>query len=381
MSVATISTTSQGRPSTETTRHPNWRDLSGRTFGRLTALEYVGGRYRKWKCRCECGNDYFGTGADLRAGHTKSCGCLWRRNLVETDREYVCNDCSKSAGVEAFLTRRRRGQEGGRSVCQPCKQCRIVYGRLPDQRIARAANLGVYARKRMELVNTLKERPCLDCGKTFPTACMDFDHVRGTKRLHISALQNRSLTLLLEELEKCELVCSNCHRIRTSMRRAAIRSGLEGAAMSLAESKTFLDSPTYPIVQLEAPFVDERGSIQNITTSGAQSVAVLHTKAGFSRASHVHKTDDHLAWVVSGRVEYWWQDVIVSDGEVKERLGDIKRLTIEAGQAFYTPRHVAHTMHFPVDSVLLTISCKSRKHADHEADLIRIPSLKATEST
>lgn len=146
--------------------------------------------------------------------------------------------------------------------------------------------------------------------------------------------------------------------------------------MPLHEADEFIKAPTYPIVALEAPFVDERGYIQNLTTNGAQSVALIGSKAGTSRASHVHKTDDHLAVVVSGRIEYWWQDVTVKDGVIVDRIGELKRVVVEPGQAFYTPHHVAHTMHFLEDTVFATISCQARDHASHEADLIRVPSLK-----
>jgi hypothetical protein len=46
---------------------------------------------------------------------------------------------------------------------------------------------------------------------------MDFDHVRGEKLHEISTLmRNRSpIEKLLTELDKCDLVCVNCHRIRT----------------------------------------------------------------------------------------------------------------------------------------------------------------------
>lgn len=147
--------------------------------------------------------------------------------------------------------------------------------------------------------------------------------------------------------------------------------------MSLVEASEYLSAKTYPIVQLAKPFLDERGSIQNLTTTGARSVAIIQSKAGSSRASHVHKTDDHLAFVISGRIEYWWQDVrLTPSGEVSERFDEVKSVLIEAGQAFYTPRNVAHTMYFPEDTVFATLSCQSRAHADHEADLVRVPSLK-----
>jgi hypothetical protein len=65
-----------------------------------------------------------------------------------------------------------------------------------------------------------KDKPCQDCGGTFPTVCMDFDHVRGKKLFDVSqAIRRRiSLVRVQAEIEKCDLVCANCHRIRTSTR-------------------------------------------------------------------------------------------------------------------------------------------------------------------
>lgn len=48
------------------------QDLTGKTFGELTALEYVG--KRKWLCRCSCGKVYSVNTYDLTSGHSKSCG-------------------------------------------------------------------------------------------------------------------------------------------------------------------------------------------------------------------------------------------------------------------------------------------------------------------
>lgn len=60
-----------------------------------------------------------------------------------------------------------------------------------------------------------KNVPCADCGKSYPYYVMDFDHVRGTKVLRISAMQDRKLEVLEEEIAKCDVVCANCHRERT----------------------------------------------------------------------------------------------------------------------------------------------------------------------
>lgn len=57
---------------------PKFMDLTGMVFGRLTVLEqsHKKGRKLYWHCKCECGNFKTASGADMRDGHTKSCGCL-----------------------------------------------------------------------------------------------------------------------------------------------------------------------------------------------------------------------------------------------------------------------------------------------------------------
>ena len=69
-------------------------------------------------------------------------------------------------------------------------------------------------------VNELKTEPCLDCGGSFPPECMDFDHVRGEKEFALGGANvSRSRESVDQEIAKCDLVCANCHRIRTEARR------------------------------------------------------------------------------------------------------------------------------------------------------------------
>lgn len=63
---------------------------------------------------------------------------------------------------------------------------------------------------------------CQDCGISYPPHVLDFDHLDPIfKKFTIgeSAATNRSYEEILEEIEKCEIVCANCHRHRTFMRR------------------------------------------------------------------------------------------------------------------------------------------------------------------
>ena len=64
--------------------------------------------------------------------------------------------------------------------------------------------------------------PCIDCKINYPYYVMDFDHVRGVKHANVMELVSTlSKKRIDEEIAKCEIVCSNCHRIRTHMRRMA----------------------------------------------------------------------------------------------------------------------------------------------------------------
>lgn len=64
----------------------NRKDLTGKRFGRLVALEPTKERrnYRVvWRCRCDCGRDYQVATQSLLDGGTTSCGCRGRGPLRE----------------------------------------------------------------------------------------------------------------------------------------------------------------------------------------------------------------------------------------------------------------------------------------------------------
>jgi hypothetical protein len=68
-------------------------------------------------------------------------------------------------------------------------------------------------------MDSLKEGiPCADCGRTYPTYVMEWDHLPDTIKTLVLADARRaafSKKRILAELEECELVCANCHRERT----------------------------------------------------------------------------------------------------------------------------------------------------------------------
>lgn len=65
-------------------------------------------------------------------------------------------------------------------------------------------------------IREAKDQPCADCGQRYPYYVMDFDHVRGVKKFNVGqGSWRKSMRVLNEEIAKCDVVCSNCHRERT----------------------------------------------------------------------------------------------------------------------------------------------------------------------
>lgn len=80
-------------------------------------------------------------------------------------------------------------------------------------------------RRKAQMVEEFKNRPCADCGNEYPSYVMDLDHLPGHEKLaNISRLvgEGASWERLKAELEKCEVVCANCHRERTHSRHSVL---------------------------------------------------------------------------------------------------------------------------------------------------------------
>ena len=75
--------------------------------------------------------------------------------------------------------------------------------------------------KKKQFVREAKNKPCLDCKILYPYYVMQFDHRDGKqKELEIANMVNRGYGLdrIKKEIEKCDVVCANCHTIRTHNR-------------------------------------------------------------------------------------------------------------------------------------------------------------------
>ena len=139
-----------------------------------------------------------------------------------------CSMCGVSKQVDDFMWwRKALGLRD--SYCRPCRAeyKRAHYAankqRYVDNAQARARRL---ADERTRWLLTYFDRhPCVDCGESDPVV-LEFDHLGG-KSFNISAgIRTKNWALLLAEIEKCEVVCANCHRRRTALRGGFARAGV-----------------------------------------------------------------------------------------------------------------------------------------------------------
>ena len=130
-------------------------------------------------------------------------------------------------------------------------------------------------------------------------------------------------------------------------------------------TKEEMDSwPSEPLVKLQNPFIDRRGSIQPLVDLMMQSAVMIESKAGSLRANHYHKTDWHYCYVISGQIQYFYKNV--NSNKMPEMI------TVKEGNMVFTPPLVEHCMKFPEDTIFLTLSRNPRDQETYEADVVRV---------
>ena len=102
-----------------------------------------------------------------------------------------------------------------------CTKSTVCYYLGADQSSKRAARQVNNRKIINDYIREIKETtPCSDCKVSYPYYVMDFDHVEDGKSFDVSGhtKHTRSIDKIKEEIDKCEVVCSNCHRVRTFQR-------------------------------------------------------------------------------------------------------------------------------------------------------------------
>lgn len=137
----------------------------------------------------------------------------------------ICTGCQREQPESEFQWKNRsKGQ-----LHYKCKSCFREANRewYRKHKIRKKAYRDEYQlRNRRFLYEYLVRHPC-SCGESDP-ACLDFDHLGG-KTVNVSEMMHFSMESIQDEIAKCVVRCSNCHRKKTAQEqgwyRAVAQSG------------------------------------------------------------------------------------------------------------------------------------------------------------
>jgi len=129
----------------------------------------------------------------------------------------TCSKCKQSKPVSEFNKNAKR-RDGLQTQCRICTKEYYSEYYKGEKEQARLRKHNTKVREEIKTyIRKAKSAPCLDCDGLYPYFVMDFDHREpSVKVMGVAQLVNYgSLDRVKEEIAKCDLVCANCHRIRT----------------------------------------------------------------------------------------------------------------------------------------------------------------------
>ncbi len=214
--------------------------LTGQTLGWWTVVGHESAAFCAVRCRCGFETKI---GAEaLKKGVQACASCRPKKRLEEMSDE-------RRGEVEASRrAERNRNTKGAHKKHMSADQKAAMS-------VAEAKQWRLRGREeRKKLVNQFKRFPCMDCGFMFPPVCMDFDHrpgetkVAGVSKLCIKA---SAFDSILDEIDKCDLICSCCHRIRT-YKRMLEEAGLADTSggLLLGEDTVSVTTDTEQVVSI-----------------------------------------------------------------------------------------------------------------------------------
>jgi hypothetical protein len=84
------------------------------------------------------------------------------------------------------------------------------------------------ARKKFKLIlyQYLLENPCVDCGET-DIFVLEFDHTGTNKTMNVGSMCGHSKSRIMKEIQKCEVRCHRCHKMKTLDRLGTLDETLD----------------------------------------------------------------------------------------------------------------------------------------------------------
>lgn len=128
--------------------------------------------------------------------------------INKTYRTAICSVCGPDTKIDV-----RTNETTGCAVAR-LQRTKAYY---ESHKPAKHSQIKALQVKKLEMIRKVKEVPCMDCKIEWPHYVMQFDHRPGEIKLFNinSNAVHYGKQKILDEISKCDVVCCNCHSIRT----------------------------------------------------------------------------------------------------------------------------------------------------------------------
>ena len=150
---------------------------------------------------------------------TRKCEICGKEFYIEPKRPNTRKCCS-TACRKIFNDANRRQPTDGRLMCTKCGETKLITEFYKNNRFigyryyckqCDDALILAHQNRRKQMYVDLKGGKCEKCGYNKCKGALDFHHRdKTTKEFAIN--KNLSLERMKDELDKCTLLCANCHR-------------------------------------------------------------------------------------------------------------------------------------------------------------------------
>lgn len=134
----------------------------------------------------------------------------------------ICIACSQEKELSEFPPNKAK-KDGLNPKCRECYNTYMKdWYRKPGNKKKQVIRSEVSRAKaihkgRTLIWNYLLSHPCETCGETDPLV-LEFDHLdRSDKEYSVSAMFDLSIEKIQKEIDKCRVLCANCHRRHTTI--------------------------------------------------------------------------------------------------------------------------------------------------------------------
>jgi len=130
----------------------------------------------------------------------------------------ICKSCNQEKSLTEFRPNKSK-KDGLQGYCELCdKEYQKKWYSKNKEKVkikSSISNKSIRLINRTFIFDYLMKNPCVVCGETDPVV-LEFDHLKNKKIEVAKLINNSSIKKITEEINKCQVLCSNCHKRKTA---------------------------------------------------------------------------------------------------------------------------------------------------------------------